>query len=677
MNYRADIDGVRAIAVLLVILFHFGVPGFSGGFIGVDVFFVLSGYLISSVIFSQLENQRFSFTEFYFRRIRRLFPAYFAVMACTFAVAYFVMLPFDFREFGQSLAASAVYISNILFYREAGYFDTASHLKPLLHTWSLSVEEQFYIVFPVVAWLTARFSRRSWFLLFGALTLMSFFAAIFYIEQDVSAVFYLYPFRAWEMFLGTILATNYIPHIRSVNWRKALALVGLCLIAIPSYFYDGSTLFPGMAALAPCIGTCLLIHTCMKHDGWVSDALASRVPVFIGKISYSLYLWHWPVFVLYAYTRNGVLTPLDIVLLGVVTAIAAVLTWRFIETPFRSGKVLFSDKKWAVFSATAALSALAILAGYYLHATNGAPQRLSGKTAEFASRANDLFGDLSTCENVGNARFPELSYCPIGSPFDASSYTLIWGDSHGGAYNPGYMTLVENIEHDAFLAWEGGCPPVLNLNKDESVSSKKIDDRCAIRNRVVYDLIKEDERINAVILVGRWSYYINGGGVGEDAENKITIWPDGAEPGSVEDEAKYFVMTFMETLEQLSNLGKKVFVVEQAPEFVDFSARQLAISLMTGSSDFDRDVKEKTVMTYDDVLLRQDVMQKALDEAESRGLATIIRTHHYFCDDSKCSLMFGETPVFYDNNHISSYGAVKINDMFSPVLDYLKDNTEK
>lgn len=679
MNYRADIDGIRAIAVSIVILFHFGVAGFGGGFIGVDVFFVLSGYLISSIIFAKNEKGRFEFGDFYFRRIRRLFPVYMVVIAVTFALAFVLMLPRDFREFGQSLLASTIYMSNVLFYLEAGYFDTASHLKPLLHTWSLSVEEQFYLIFPLVAWITATFSRRSLFILFSILTALSFLAAALYIDTDHSAVFYLYPFRAWEMFLGTLLATHFIPAVRSTSLINTFSIIGLLLIFVPGFTYSETTMFPGVSALAPCVGTALLLYAGADTGAWIQRILASSIPVFIGKISYSLYLWHWPIFVLYSYSKPEGINHWDISLMAAATIAASILSWRFVETPFRQGRVIFSDRKSTVFAATAVMSGVCMVAGFYIHITNGMPQRLDERTAEFAQAAGDLFGDLRGCEEEDNATLPNIAYCTVGDPFNSESYTLIWGDSHGGAYKRGYSSLVEregNNQH-ALIAWSGGCPPVYGLNKDENIASTIVDQQCSSRNQAIQELLETDNRIKAIVLVGRWAYYLNGGGVGVDDKYQITIWPDGSEPGSVEDEASYFTSSFLDTVKILSEQGKKVFVVEQPPEFSRYQARTLAIGLMNGRADLERSIQELATEDYNQVLSRQGKMQASLESAEDLGILTVLRTHSYFCKEKNCSLMVNGSPTYFDNNHVSSTGAVQINTMFEPVVRYMNSIAKK
>lgn len=678
MKYRADIDGIRAIAVSIVILFHYGVVGFAGGYVGVDIFFVLSGYLISSIIFAQTGQGRFCFSNFYFRRIRRLFPVYLVVMLATFVVAFAYLLPRDFREFGQSLFASTVYISNVLFYMEAGYFDTASHLKPLLHTWSLSVEEQFYVVFPVVAWLCGRMSAKGLFILFGALTVASLVAAASYIETDNSAVFYLYPFRAWEMFFGTLLATGFIPALRSVIWNNVLAALGLIMLLGSTFLYDESTLFPGLSAIIPCLGTVLLIHSGSGHQGWIHQILATKPMVFIGNISYSLYLWHWPVYVLYVYNKPEGVSVSDTLVMAVTTFVLSVLSWKFVETPFRHGRVKFSDNHKSVFAATAVFSVIFMAAGFYLHKSAGMPQRLDDRTAAFASAAGDLFGDLDGCVEENNDRLPGLGHCFIGDPLHAETFTIIWGDSHGGAYKRGYTKAVEGKDQNALLVWMGGCPPVFGISKDEFVSSKAIDDQCAVRNKAFEAFLqKEKSRIDAIVLVGRWSYYLTGEGTGVDSQNWIKLWPESGKPSDVKNQTEFFVSSMRNTLEQLHGEGFKVFIVEQPPEFSQFLARTLAIGLMNGSSDFDESVATIGKEDYSKVLARQGAIQPLFNDVEQKGIATLLRTHHYFCDQTSCSVMRDNLPHYFDNNHVSSTGAANISDMFSPVVRYVETKNKE
>jgi peptidoglycan/LPS O-acetylase OafA/YrhL len=676
LNYRLDIDGLRAIAVTIVVLFHFGIPGFSGGFIGVDIFFVLSGYLIGSIIFNQLGQDAFSFTRFYFRRIRRLFPAFVVVIVVTTLFAYGIMLPNDFREYGQSVVASSIYLSNFLFYMEAGYFDTASHLKPLLHTWSLSVEEQFYIIFPFIAWFSYRYFSRWITVIVTLLLISSLLAAELYREYNASAVFYLYPFRAWEMFIGVLLATQCLPKPKSASLSLLLSIIGLLMILVPNVVYTDKTPFPGLSALIPCMGTCFLIYAGIGQTTVIQRLLSSSLAVFLGKISYSLYLWHWPIYVLYTYSLLGPATNIDIAVICLLTVVAAYLSWKFVETPCREGRLPLTKTSLSVFSSTAIISVLLIGVGFYIHKTNGVPQRLDGETAKFAEAANDLFGDLSGCEGFGNRIFPDLEYCTVGSPFDAPNFTLVWGDSHGGAYKRGLEKSFENPERSAVISWTGGCPPVFGIDKDESVSSRSIDKNCMRRNQFIEKMVTDNEKINSVILLGRWSYYLNGGGVGVDEHNKIAIWPEGElpTPTSNTEQAQFFVERLTETIRKLNQLGHKVFVVEQPPELSKFKARVIALGLMQNDSHMNNSFDNLTEESYVDVKERQGEIIPLLDSLEQQGLITVLRTHNLLCNDKTCSALLEGYPAYFDNNHVSSSGALKIHTMFDSVKDFLNNN---
>jgi peptidoglycan/LPS O-acetylase OafA/YrhL len=673
--YRPDIDGLRAIAVCIVIFFHFGIPGFSGGFIGVDVFFVLSGYLIGSIILHQLKNNKFSFTRFYFRRVRRLFPVFAVVLIVTTIAAYRLMLPNDFREYGQSVIASSVYLSNILFYMEAGYFDTASHLKPLLHTWSLSVEEQFYIVFPILAWLIYLIKKNWIFPLFLSFTCLSLIAAEWYLSTNASAVFYLYPFRAWEMFIGVCLATQALPKIRSPRMNGLAALSGLTMILAPNFIYTSATSFPGLSALIPCLGTCLLIHTGGHHKPFAHRLLTTIPAVFIGKISYSLYLWHWPVFVLYMYDKNNEPAVIDIILMMIMTVVAAILSWKYIETPFREGKALFSKTPFSVFAATAVTSIALIGVGYVFHTSKGLPSRFDAQTAKFANAANDLFGDFSGCHGIDNKQLKDIEYCILGDPFNSNNYTLIWGDSHGGAYKRGLEQAITKNGHSAILAWTGGCPPVFGIDKDESASSRAIDALCTKRNKAIQKLITSDKRINAVVLVGRWSYYLNGQGVGVDKENSITLWPEDGKKGDVNNQSDFFVDKLKQTISELSAANHGVFVVEQTPEFSQYKARIVALGLINGN--IDKDFESLTTEDYKQVLQRQQKIQDVIEAEDSKGIITVLKTHHFFCNESQCSLVIDGEPLYFDNNHLSSTGSLKVNSMFQPLIRYLDKKAKR
>src|SRR5215831_18847693 len=296
MEYRRDIDGLRAVAVLAVVFFHARLPGFSGGFVGVDVFFVISGYLITGLIARDYQVGRFSFATFYFRRIKRIVPALLCVYVGSTLLAAVLMLPSDMVEFGQSLFASAAFVSNHFFYKLAGYFGGQSELKPLLHTWSLSIEEQFYLVWPVTFLLLTRWRilRLSSFI--GIASAVSLAASTIMVGYHKEAAFFLAPYRAWELLLGAWLALlSRRPKIGGARRAELWTLIGLAMIVASIVLLDEAQNFPGLLALPACLGTALLIRVDPEQQPTVTRLLSTRLVVALGLVSYSLYLWHWPI----------------------------------------------------------------------------------------------------------------------------------------------------------------------------------------------------------------------------------------------------------------------------------------------------------------------------------------------------------------------------------------------
>ncbi|MEO7974964.1 MAG: acyltransferase, partial [Thermoanaerobaculia bacterium] len=333
-GYRPEVDGLRAVAVLVVLLFHAGVPGFRGGFVGVDIFFVISGYLITRLILGELEGERFRFARFYGRRARRLFPAMFVTLGATFVASLFILSPAHLEEASLSLVHALLSVSNVLFWSLAGYFDTAAETKPLLHTWSLGVEEQFYLLWPISVVLAYRWrGRRGVLALIAVVGLASLAAAEIAAGRAPEAAFFLTPFRMCELALGGLcLWIERSPAIR--GWRReGFTLGGLALIAYAVAAFSPGHRFPGLAAMVPCGGAALVLF---GGRGRIASALlANRLAVGIGLISYSLYLVHWPLFVLSRYGRADEPTALSRVTIIAVALLLATAIYFFVEQPFR------------------------------------------------------------------------------------------------------------------------------------------------------------------------------------------------------------------------------------------------------------------------------------------------------------------------------------------------------
>ena len=298
LKYRPDIDGLRAVAVLSVMAFHMELSHFSGGFVGVDVFFVISGYLISAIVFSEISAGTYSITSFYERRIRRIFPALFAMLILFSVCALFYMFSSEMVNYAKSLLAASASVSNFYFWQHSGYFD-APTLNPLLHTWSLAVEEQFYVLFPIYLWAVRRFYPKQLRLSVYVLVVASLIASAIVVHFSRSTAFYMPYTRAWELLIGTVLALEVLPRLSSALLRNFAALLGIVMIVYSVLAYSRTTLFPGLSALVPCGGAALIIYAGEAGPTLIGRVLSWRPAVFIGLISYSLYLWHWPVILLH------------------------------------------------------------------------------------------------------------------------------------------------------------------------------------------------------------------------------------------------------------------------------------------------------------------------------------------------------------------------------------------
>lgn len=383
MRYRPEIDGLRAVAVIPVILFHAGITAFSGGFIGVDIFFVISGYLITSIILNESDSPGgFSFWRFYDRRIRRIIPALYLVLSVSAVFSYLYMLPDPLENFGQSLVATVLFSNNVLLTLTSGYWDLAVEFKPLVHTWSLGVEEQYYIVFPTLMLLLWRFARGRAFAVILAVAIASLLLTEWAYRATPSANFYLLHTRAWELLAGSLCAIFSVRNgLLKSNWVSAL---GLVLIAVPIFAYGEWTPFPSLYALAPVLGTALIIM--FGTGGTVVAALLSTRPmVAVGLISYSAYLWHQPLF---AFARiHGRAEPPAAIFytLIVLTLILSGLTWWLVERPFRNRRAMKARLLYPLFAVT---TALLLGAGYLFHATHGLPQRVF---PEQLASASDMY----------------------------------------------------------------------------------------------------------------------------------------------------------------------------------------------------------------------------------------------------------------------------------------------
>ena len=384
MKYRSDIDGLRAVAILPVVAYHAGLTLVPGGFVGVDVFFVISGYLICRLINDEIKDGSFTVAAFYKRRVMRLFPALFAMLLATSVLAYLFLLPIELKEFSDSMIAAVTYVSNIFFALTTGYFDAPAETKPLLHTWSLSVEEQFYIVCPLFMLACHRFCPRRLNALIAIGALLSFAAAVLAYSRNPTFAFFLTPFRAWELLLGALIGLRFFPAPATSDLKSVLGGAGLALVLFAVFGFSRDTPLPLATSMA-CVGTALIIHSSENGTSVVGRLLSWRPAVFIGLISYSLYLWHWPIMVfqrsdgfLFAQASETAKLGLIAVSIGV-----AYLSWKFVELPFRIRNKTISVRL-ALGGALASMAVVGAIGATAL-ALNGAPYRFPQSVVSIGS----------------------------------------------------------------------------------------------------------------------------------------------------------------------------------------------------------------------------------------------------------------------------------------------------
>jgi len=444
MKYRAEIDGLRALAVLPVILFHAGFEWFSGGFVGVDVFFVISGYLITTIIISEMAEGKFSIINFYERRARRILPALFFVMAACLPFAWMWMLPSQLKDFSQSLVAVSTFSSNFLFWLESGYFSESSELKPLLHTWSLAVEEQYYILFPIFLMLTWRLGIKWVLILLSIVFLVSLGVAVWGTQyaahpKIISGAFFLLPTRGWELLIGVFAAfyLKYNTHLKSHTLNQMLSLLGFGMIAYSIIAFDKTTPFPSLYALIPTIGTGLLI-LCAVPKTLVHRLLSLKYIVGIGLISYSAYLWHQPLFAFARIFFNEVSLYIFITLI-LITFLAAYLTWKYIESPFRSKQSISRNN---VFIGSFVLAILFIAIGLRGQVKEGFESRINynGSDKIEAIAQEWEFSDYPRHRLIKRTINNHLS---VGNTSLNNPAILIIGDSHSYQY---WNTIANHIE---------------------------------------------------------------------------------------------------------------------------------------------------------------------------------------------------------------------------------------
>jgi peptidoglycan/LPS O-acetylase OafA/YrhL len=611
--YRPDIDGLRAIAVIPVVLFHAGVSLFTGGYVGVDVFFVISGYVISKSLLSDIHQGRFSISKFYERRVRRIFPALMATFAVTWLLAWLLFLPSYFIDYSKSLFSSSLFFSNMYFWKYSGYFANGAELRPLLHTWSLSVEEQYYVVAPIALYLIARFCRSRWLMVLGPAALASLALSIWAAKNGPTANFFLLPTRAWELLLGAMLALRPPPPLPHPFLKQALGLIGVALIAAAVFLYDSGTPFPGWTALPPCLGAAALIYVGSDakqgSQAWATRALALKPLVWVGLISYSLYLVHWPIAAFTRYVQLRDPDPPTVAFIVLLSLVLAWLSWRFVEQPFRRpAKPLPRPALLAT-----GVAAMLVVAGF---GAAGATARVAARDSGFkelaAKESGALWGE-GTCflENNPDPALWNAARCTVVD--NGPETVLLWGDSYAAHYVPGFAALRAEVPYRVLQYTAAGCPPAVSSNAPARP-------KCSDFNRNALDVIRR-EHVTKVILAGRWAD-LQRRGLGE----------------------------LRSTIEALSGMGVQTYVVGQSPIFP--ADVQVIASRKTGVDAWPIDL---------------DPSLNARLARLSAG-ARFIDPLPRLCDGEVCAFREDGRLLYADDGHFTSFGSRRAVAALLPLL---------
>jgi len=666
-KYRPDIDGLRAVAVLAVVIFHAFPSLLKGGFIGVDVFFVISGYLISTIIFENLDRRTFSFTEFYIRRIKRIFPALVLVLIVSLTFGWFTLLDDEYRQLGLHTATGAGFISNFVLWNESGYFDNASDTKPLLHLCSLGIEEQFYIVWPLLLWLTWKFK-------FNLVAITIFIATVSFmlnvkgVKSDIVATFYSPQTRFWELLTGSLLAwvtlfkrniltgsfLASIPHLKTQNTDgenlpNFLSFTGLLLLVFGFWRINNGASFPGYWALVPVLGATLIISAGSK--AWCNHkVLSNNVAVWFGLISFPLYLWHWPL-LSFARIIEGETPNLNIRILAILLSIT--LAWATYELLER--RIRFGGKERIKVISLIVLMIVVGFAGYAIYKQNGFPSRPYNQkftsykdSIKVPARANECFEIPYAYKRLDNW------YCSLGETNAPVKY-FAYGDSHALSMLPAFEKFAFENKLGINFTGTSGCPSLLGIQSLRGQAGiEKYN--CRELNERIFNYVK-NSGIKNVILINRWTYYTNS--ISRPSEfnpiAKVTNIPVD-KVSSTND----LVWAIQNTVKRYTDIGVKVIFVEDNPQQLhepkDVLRKGRAVHEEYINLSVSREEHRKN--------------QKFVNDIIRRTGAQTINFDDILCTEEICPLVDNLKFLYSDDDHLSVDGSLKLYQALSDALKY-------
>ena len=660
LKYLSYIDVLRAISIIVVILFHLDVELFKGGFIGVDIFFVISGFLITRLIVNEVkETETFNFKKFYLRRIKRLMPSLFLTLLIVFAGSFLIFSPSDFIKATKSIFASSIAVSNFYFLGESGYFDVTSHLKPLLHTWSLAIEEQFYMIFPMLlVFVSKKFNKKAMLTFFGVLFLISFgltlytcfnnisesMLSIFSFNKEneietASAQFFLLPFRMFEFFIGTIFALAPKKEIKNKSLNSGIHLIGIAGIILCSIYFSADNILLPALNVIPCLLIGLLLY--IEPPTNLNTLYENKGLIFIGKISYTWYLLHWPIIVFYRYIIDRPFSALEIILLFVISLVLAGLMYTYYENPMRHSKKIFKMNANYVLP----YSVLGFIALFFVLKINVTSN--NGWLFRISDESRDLYTELESPKDFHLKYYGGKDYKSngvIGKVKNEKLDYLLIGDSHMPHLLPGFENILNETNSKARFTRFGGLPfkEVQQKNNFKGSASEKFLNRALAKNP---DL--------TVVLSIRWNGRIINSSLLEDG-NKISLKIDSL---SVEKVAN-LINDFQE------RINKKIIVIGNVPERSKKSIPVFEKIMRPTYLNWLFET-ESSYKINESTLLINTVFKKQLNQK-----ILFIDSPKAFCDEENCINLKGKNIYQSDYQHMTKEGSLRL-------IDYFKDDIIK
>ena len=662
MNYRPDIDGLRALAVLSVILCHAGFKIFAGGFVGVDIFFVISGYLICSIIKLKIETQSFSYSDFYMRRLRRIFPAFITVLIVTSVFSWLWLLPDDMVRFCRSLISSLTLSSNYYFWKTSGYFDISAQLKPLLHTWSLSVEEQFYLLFPVFYIFLFNNYKRFLLLYFLAILFLSLIFAQWGSNLYSQFTYYSIHSRVFEFSIGIIVSiVGFNRYFKKIG---DFSFLGLFLIVFSVLFFDSSIGFPGFWTLIPTIGAALILLN-HNRNSFAYKILKTKPLVYLGLFSYSAYLWHQPIFAFARYKESSELSFVTIVSLIVITLILSYISYRYIEKPFRNENKISNRSLISLLSAT-----VLCLVCFGIFGLKGYEGRFDKElNSRISPAATDFDVSCNLTETFNN---PFIKSCIFGKE-DSKTSLVLYGDSHSHVLFSDLNIALKNSSIKGIYIENSAC--LLPNIFDSRLKFSEMD--CFNSTSHLYGLLNKIKP-DYLILSIRWSYrlfpipsYIESLGF-DNQEGGYDRFLDSGFNYSIKDGSKridgdfkkYAIYDFLNHLRENTN---KLLLVYPIPEAGWNVPRLNFFSYINNGK-----INEMLSTSYDAFNKRNLFVNQTLDNYGKFENLIRIKPEHLFCDSfvsKRCVVQLNHNPLYYDDNHLSRAGASMLVNSMLPYLN--------